>query len=128
VLFNPGGFGTEFRELALPRAALLASGIAALLLLVDRAGAVVLPGAGDACVILMVLFAFQGLAVIHFRARRRALADGWLAGMYVLLVLMPQLVGPLLASTGLVDSVADWRHLRRPRAPAAPPSDQDAPR
>ena len=126
VLYNPGGFGSEFRELALPRAALFALGVAAALLLLDRAGTAGLAGAGDACVILMVLFAFQGLAVVHYRAKVRSLASGWLAGMYVLLVLMPQLAGPLLASTGVADSVVDWRHLRRPRHPALPPTDEDA--
>lgn len=126
VLYNPGGFASEFRELALPRAALFALGAAAALLLLDRAGTAGLAGAGDACVILMVLFAFQGLAVVHYRAKLRSLASGWLAGMYVLLVLMPQLAGPLLASTGVADSVADWRHLRRPRQPVLPPTDEDA--
>lgn len=127
VLYNPGGFGSEFRELALPRTALLALGAAAALFLLERAGTLGLVGAGDACVILMVLFAFQGLAVIHYRAKLRSLAAGWLAGLYVLLALMPQLAGPLLASTGAADSVADWRHLRRPRRAAAPPTDEDAP-
>ena len=113
VLFNPGGFGSEFRELHLPRfATLLAALIAAAFVAVQLSG-LDLEIVTDAFVILVVLFAFQGLAVIHFRARVVSLASGWLGGMYVLLMLMPQIVGPLIATAGVADSVADFRGLRR---------------
>jgi len=118
VLYNPGGFGAEFRTLVLPRTLLPATLGAVVALVAMRLaggqGAVV----GDVCVILMVLFAFQGLAVIHFRARAVALARGWLAGLYVMLMLTPQIVGPILATTGLADGFADFRRLaaRRSRA------------
>ena len=113
VLFNPGGFGSEFRELHLPRfATLLAALIAAAFVAVQLSG-LDLEIVSDAFVILVVLFAFQGLAVIHFRARVVSLASAWLGGMYVLLMLMPQIVGPLIATAGVADSVADFRGLRR---------------
>ncbi len=65
----------------------------------------------DVFVIAVVLFAFQGLAVVHHRARSIKLARGWLVGLYFLLAFMPQLVGPLLATAGVADSVADFRGL-----------------
>jgi len=111
-LFNPGGFGHEFRALELPRGmGLIAGGVAAAFVIgqVNDADAGLV---GDACVILMVLFAFQGLAVIHFRARAVALGAGWLAVLYVTLALLPHIAGMVLAATGLFDNVADVRRLR----------------
>jgi len=118
VLYNPGGFGSEFRELELPRWGLpiaLATGVA---YVAERLAGMNLVVAGDAFVIVVVLFAFQGLAVIHFRARAVSLANGWLAGLYVMLMLTPQIVGPILATTGIADGFADFRRLaaRRPKA------------
>ncbi len=118
MLFNPQGFGSEFRELALPRAAFVTLLVAAALFVIDRAASLGLAVVGDALAILVVLFAFQGLAVIHFRARVRHLANGWLTAMYVLLMVMPQVVGPLLATTGVADVLADFRRLRGPREAA----------
>ena len=117
ALYNPCGFGAEFRELRLPR---LLLGLALVLTVLDLLNNRGVPGlalAGDACVILVVLFALQGLAVIHHRARITAMASGWLVGMYVLLMLMPQVAGPLLATTGLADSAVDLRRSRPHQQP-----------
>ena len=113
VLFNPGGFGTEFRELRFPRFTTSVAALVAAAFVAVQLSGLELEVVSDAFVILVVLFTFQGLAVIHFRARVVSLASGWLGGMYVLLMLMPQIVGPLLATAGLADSVADFRGLRR---------------
>ena len=113
VLFNPGGFGTEFGELRLPRLATMAAAIAGALFAADQALGFGLAIAGDVFVILVVLFTFQGLAVVHYRARLASMANGWLGGMYVLLLLLPQIVGPLLATAGVADSVANFRGLGR---------------
>lgn len=112
VLFNPGGFGAEFRVLRLPRQALVMATLCGVGVFVDRLGSgVSIPLAGDAFVVVVVLFAFQGLAVLHARARAISLATGWLAGVYVMLMITPQVVGPILATTGVADSVADFRRL-----------------
>ena len=117
VLYNPGGFGSEFRELCLPRALTLPTGVAALAYTFGGKQALAFALAGDACVILVVLFALQGLAVIHFVARMKSMAAGWLTTMYVMLVLVPQVAGPILATTGLADNIADFRRLRRRQTP-----------
>lgn len=111
VLYNPGGFGAEFRELRLPRLLLPVAALSGGGMLVGRGGVEGLAIAGDAFVIVVVLFAFQGLAVIHHRARVVTLARGWLVGLYVLLALTPQLVGPVLATAGVADGVSDFRRL-----------------
>jgi hypothetical protein len=114
ALYNPGGFGAEFRELRLGPSVRVALAVAAAATLLDWLTDLALPVAGDLFLILVVLFAFQGLAVIHFRARVVALAGGWLVTLYVLLALVPQVAGPILALTGLADDHADFRRLRRP--------------
>lgn len=116
-LYNPGGFGSEFRELRLPRGLTIAGGAAALAYASNRDGVLVLALAGDACVLLVVLFALQGLAVIHFLARVRGLTGAWLVTLYVMLMLVPQVAGPILATTGLADNIVDFRRLRQGRQP-----------
>lgn len=111
VLFNPGGFGSEFRDLKLPRFTTLLASAVAFGFLAGHLSGGEFKLIGDAFVILVVLFAFQGLAVIHFRVRVVSLAGAWLGGMYALLVLMPQVVAPVLAATGVADSIADFRRL-----------------
>ena len=108
-LYNPGGFGPEFRELRLPRVLNSLAVLVAVLFVADQSGVLELPLGGDAFVILVVLFAFQGLAVIHYRTRALSMSTGWLTGMYVLLVLMPHIVGPALATTGLADNISNLR-------------------
>lgn len=111
ALYNPRGFATEFRALALPRTLLPVMAAAALL---DAFAGPPLAGVGaDALVILVVSCALQGLAIVHFRAAALGLAAGWLAAFYVALVLLPPVVGPLLATVGLIDGAADFRGLRR---------------
>ncbi|MCB1749426.1 MAG: DUF2232 domain-containing protein [Gammaproteobacteria bacterium] len=111
VLYNPGGFGAEFRELRLPRLLLPVAALSGAGMLARLSGVEALGIAGDCFVIVVVLFAFQGLAVIHHRARVVTLARGWLVGLYVLLALTPQIVGPVLATAGVADCVSDFRRL-----------------
>nr|WP_207162255.1 hypothetical protein [Thiocapsa imhoffii] len=116
LLYNPGGFGEEFRALRL--SSLL--GVVTLLLLA------VLPfidGVGLAANLLLVLgllMLMQGIAVVH---QIRALKQGrplWLVGFYGLLVLfMPQSL-LLVASVGLVDLWADIRARIAARASQGP--------
>lgn len=111
VLFNPGGFGSEFREFQLPKFLLAVTAVTAAVFVLRvlseaRAGL-----AGDVFVVVVVLFAVQGLAVIHARARQRSLAHGWFVGLYILLVMLPQFVGPVLATTGVFDRMVNYRGL-----------------
>lgn len=117
ALYNPGGFAAEFGRLALPRTATVAAALLAAAYVVGELGGRGWPLAGDAFVIGVVLFALQGLAVVHHRARVVSLAPGWLAGLYVLFALLPQIVGPLLATAGVADSLADFRGLNRAAGP-----------
>lgn len=111
-LFNVGGFGQEFRELVIPRTCSLIAAIVAVLALMQ-----VYAGSGhglasDLLVVVVVLFAFQGLALIHHRAQKIGLAKLWLVGFYVLLIMMLHRIGVLLALIGIVDTIIDPRRLR----------------
>lgn len=115
LLYNPGGFGEEFRLLRLSRWL----GVAGLVLLVAIGFQ---RGAGpvsDVLLVLSVLWLFQGLAVIHALHRNRGLSVGWLVGIYCLLVLFMPHAELLVACIGLVDIGADIRArlITRPSAP-----------
>lgn len=103
ALYNPGGFGREFRELRLPPASM------ALLL----AGMLLGPNLGSELAMLTTLcsvpLAFAGVALLHGLVAQGRLAGFWLVGLYVSLLLFMQLVYPLLVVLATVDSLIDFR-------------------
>jgi len=113
-LYNPGGFGGEFLALRMHRPLATAAALLA-------AAGIVVPGAmqgliGDAGLMLVLLFLFQGLAVIHAYLAWRRLHWGWVFGLYAMLVFIPSVLF-LLAMLGILDS---WRDFRRNMGGAAP--------
>lgn len=105
ALYNPGGFGAEFRAFRLGRR----SGIFILLLL----GSVsLMPQAGliaDLLLLASILLVMQGLAVGHALRYATGARRGWLVGGYLLLVLfMPQAL-IVSACVGLIDVWLDLR-------------------
>ena len=103
ALYNPGGFGSEFRAIRLPL-------MPALLLLVCM---LVGPNFGTELAMLTPLcsvpLVFAGLALMHGLVAQKRLAKFWLVGMYVTLVLFMQLIYPLLVVLAIVDSLIDFR-------------------
>jgi uncharacterized protein YybS (DUF2232 family) len=103
MLDNPGGFGREFRELRLGRSVSVAAlAVFAAVIFVQTPALL-----GLAAVLVGVLL-FQGLAVVHALVAARGMSMGWLAGMYVLLFLVPQSV-PLISLLGLIDNWVNFR-------------------
>jgi hypothetical protein len=104
---NPGGFGREFRALAIDRRfAPVAIGIVLAALLANSyTGGL----AGELALIVVVLYMLQGLAIVHSVVNARGASIGWLVGLYLLLFLLPPQVILLLALTGLTDV---WVNLR----------------
>ncbi len=113
ALYNPGGFGVEFRKLVLPRWISPVAAAVAVAGLVAAARAAEQGIAGDLMIVLVILFAVQGLAVTHERVAARRLGAGWLMGLYILLLFLPHVVATALAATGIADTLADFRRLRR---------------
>lgn len=109
LLYNPGGFGREFRAIRIPL------GPAMLLL----AGMVVTPNFGVQMSMLVPLcsvpLVFAGLALIHGLVAQKRLARFWLVGLYVTLLLFMQLIYPLLVVLAIVDSLIDFRGRLAPK-------------
>ncbi len=103
LLFNPGGFGAEFRELRLgQQLALLAALVFAGVLLLRW------PLLANLTPLLLVIYALQGIALAHAIINRARLARGWLVGFYLLLLLLPQTLF-LVCLLSVIDAWADFR-------------------
>ena len=111
-LYNPGGFGEEFRRLLLPRPVILVAAVlsVAALLVLNSSGSLGL--LGDALLLMMILFAMQGLAIVHYRGTKKKVANAFFVFLYIFLVLLPHFVGAILTFVGIIDNVADFRKLR----------------
>lgn len=105
LLYNPGGFGADFRTFRLhPLFGVLGVALLALAPFADGPGLV-----RDLLILLVPLWLLQGLAVIHqIRAERKA-SVGWLVGLYLSLVFFMPHAEMLVACVGLVDIWADIR-------------------
>jgi hypothetical protein len=103
LLYNPGGFGREFRAIRIPL-------LPAMLLL---ACMLLGPNLGSQMAMLTPLcsvpLVFAGLALIHGLVAQKRLARFWLVGLYVTLLLFMQLIYPLLVVLAIVDSLIDFR-------------------
>lgn len=114
MLYNPGGFGEEFRTIRLGQT----RSLLALLLL----GAVLLLGGGqlfqDIFTVMLVPFVIQGIAVVHALVKSRGANSGWLAALYVLLFVATGQMALLLAFAGAVDNWFDFRTYFGPKGGA----------
>jgi len=103
ALYNPGGFGQEFRALRYPP-------LLAILLLL---GMLLGPNLGAELAVLTPLcsvpLVFAGVALMHGLVAQKRLPRFWLVGLYVVLALFMQVIYPLLAVMAIVDSVFDFR-------------------
>lgn len=101
LLFNPGAFREEFHALRLPRAML---GVVVAVTVLSLAPLGLDPALfRDLLVILVFLYLFQGVAAVHRTVHQRGWSAGWLAGMYLMLLLLPQMV-LFIACIGLADA------------------------
>jgi len=107
-LYNPGAFGTEFRELRLLKPAAVLTAVLMVLALTPISDAMRL--LVDCLPVMLVVFGIQGLAIVHAIVKLRQKSKAWLVTMYVLLVIMlPQMV-MMLATLGVLDQ---WFNFRR---------------
>ncbi|WP_120996935.1 hypothetical protein JQR85_15620 [Stutzerimonas urumqiensis] len=116
ALYNPGGFGHEFR--ALRFTPLVASGLLLCMLLGPSLGV----GVAVLTPLCSVPLVFAALALMHGLVEQKRLGRFWLVGLYVGLLLFMQLIYPFLVVVALVDSLFDFRG-RAPRKPGAGPAD-----
>ena len=109
LLYNPGGFGREFRSIRIP------AGPAMLLLACMVVGPNFGPQMALLAPICSVPLVFAGLALIHGLVARKRLARFWLVGLYVTLLLFMQLIYPLLVVLAIVDGLIDFRGRLAPK-------------
>ena len=103
-LYNPDGFGEEFRELRFDKVIAIGTVIVVILALVT--------GSNLAIELLMcatAVFLFQGIALIHALVKQLEMSHLWLIVMYILLVLLNIQMAVLLAAMGMIDSFVDFR-------------------
>ncbi len=107
MLYNPGGFRSEFYALRLgkmPAYATLAV-LALSLLPVGELASM----AGQVAIVILALYVLQGLALIHAIVAHRKLHVAWLVGLYVVtFFVMPHLMA-VIALLGLADTWIDFR-------------------
>ena len=116
-LYRPGAFALEFRVFDLPRwviPAALAAGLAAVALHDGEGGKGL---AGDVGLVLVLVYAVQGLAIAHERVAATGGKRWWLVGLYAVLGVLPHVALTTLAAAGAADLIADFRQLRRPSKP-----------
>jgi hypothetical protein len=106
-LYNPGGFGAELRELR----AHWGLGLLSLPLLAWAwmQGAAAPALVRDLALLVLPLWLVQGLAMAHGLVAQARLHGGWLAALYLLLIIAAPQSLMLMALAGLVDVFLDLR-------------------
>ncbi len=105
LLYNPGGFGAEFRAFRVrSEVGYAALGLAIVVLLLDEA-----MWAAELLLLAVPLFFLQGVAIVHSLVHAYSLHRGWLIGFYVLLLLIAPHAEILVAGVGFLDSWVDLR-------------------
>jgi hypothetical protein len=107
LLYNPGGFSAEFRQLRLHRILGLLGGVVLAFWLIP--GAALPLWLNCLGLVLVSVFLLQGLAVAHgvFGAMRGS--QRWLVATYVLLLLFLPQMATVLVTVGLLDVWIDFR-------------------
>jgi hypothetical protein len=103
VLYNPGGFGREFRAIRIPLWPALM--LLACMLIGPNLG----PQVAMLTPLCSVALLFAGLSLMHALVFSGKLGKFWLVGLYVTLLLFMQLIYPLLVVLAIVDSLIDFR-------------------
>ena len=110
ALFNPGGFRKEFYALRLPNILVFPTlaGLLALLLLPGEASMAL----RDGVILILVLYLFQGLSVIHGFLYTRARSRVWLLGMYGMFFILPRFILLFVSCVGIVNACLGGKPVR----------------
>ena len=105
MLYNPGGFAREFRQLRIGKVpALIMIACIALAILAKSSLAV------EILIIAVGIFMLQGVALVHSIVYQLEMKVGWLIARDVLLFILLAQMFVLLAAFGIIDNFVDFRH------------------
>ena len=107
LLYNPGGFGREFRELRLGRRMALATAVLVVAALL--AGKVAGSLGVELLILAVTIYMIQGLAVAHALVASRGASVGWLVGLYFLVLFASPHAMLAVGIAGYADSWLDFR-------------------
>lgn len=111
ILYNPGGFGDEFRAFRVhPALGFLGAACFMAFYLTDEVG-----WAAELLLLLIPVFLLQGVALVHALASTYQVRRGWLIGFYALLVVAMPHAEVLVAALGFADVWTDLRAKVRTR-------------
>jgi hypothetical protein len=104
VLFNPGGFRSEFIALRLHDGVAYALLACMLVAALSNGGLAEL--SMNCLVVIAMVFTVVGFAIIHHVLGGK---NFWIAGIYVVLLFLPHLLLPPITLLGFSDTWLDWR-------------------
>jgi hypothetical protein len=107
LLYNPGGFSAEFRQLRLHRILGVLGGVVLAFWLIP--GYALPVWVNCLGLVVLSLFLLQGLAVTHGVFGAMQSSQRWLVATYVLLLLFLQQMTMVLVTVGLLDVWMDFR-------------------
>ncbi len=110
ALFNPGGFRKEFYALRLPRILVFPT-LAGLLTLLLIPGATSM-ALRDTVILMLVLYLFQGISVIHGFLYTRARSRVWLIVLYGMFFIMPRFILLFVSCAGIVNACLGGKPIR----------------
>jgi len=105
-LYNPGGFGEEFRQIALGKQFSIALLVAIGLAVITQSQFIV-----ELIMVGVSIFMFQGLSLAHALVKKREMGVGWLVGLYALMFIMLIQMIVLLATFAIIDNFVNFRKM-----------------
>ena len=104
MLFNPGGFGEEFRNIRIGKQASIALLVGIVIAIITGNQLVI-----ELIMVGVAVFMFQGLSLAHALVKQREMHSGWIIGLYVFMFLLLIQTIVLLATFAIIDNFVDFR-------------------
>jgi hypothetical protein len=104
MLYNPGGFGEEFRQIRIGKQAAIALVVGIVIAMLSGNQLII-----ELIMIGLAIFMFQGLSLAHALVKQRGMSSGWLIGLYVLMFMLLIQMIVLLAAFAIIDNFVDFR-------------------
>ncbi len=103
-LYNPSGFGEEFRQIRIGKQASIALIVAIIIAALTGNRLII-----ELIMIAVAIFMFQGISLVHALVNQRGMHTGWLIGVYVFMFLLLVQMIVLLAAFAIIDNFVDFR-------------------